>query len=133
MEDLRIVAALTDRLSKLELDLDNVMTHAGLAQADSLSHRSLYKVDPDMTFVSERASCYPVRCSLEHADLYLTIRFRQRVAAIQAARVCYTFISLYLWLPCSNATWIAIRTLVDPPRSSVSTTRSRRTSSTPRT
>lgn len=92
MEDLQIVASLADRLNKLELDLDNVLAHAGLAQADSLSHRSLNRIDPDMTFVSERASCYPVRSSLEHADSYLSTLFRQRVATIQANRVSYAML-----------------------------------------
>lgn len=79
--------SLANRLRNLELDLDNVMTQAGLAHADSLIARSLRKVDPDMALVTEKAFCWPVRCTMEHANLYLTTQFHKRVAAIKAAKV----------------------------------------------
>lgn len=87
--------ALTNRLRSLELDLDGVMAHAGLAYADSLTNRSLCKVDADMAVVLERMSCYPVCCSLEHADANLSIRFHQRAAAMKEANVCDDAMALH--------------------------------------
>lgn len=79
--------SLTNRLRSLELNLDQVVAHAGLAHAESLTNRSLCKVDADMAVVSERAYCYPVRCSLEQADSDLLIHFYKRAAAIREANV----------------------------------------------
>lgn len=87
MDDLRLTASLVGRLSELEWNLDNVMRHAGIAQADSLTARSLRRVDPDMALVIEKAFCWPVRCSVEQADAYLMPQFHQRVTAIKAANV----------------------------------------------
>lgn len=78
MENQRVMASLADRLQNLELDLDDVMTQAGLAHADSLTARSLRKVDSDMALVTEKAFCWPVRSTVEHADMYLATRFHKR-------------------------------------------------------
>lgn len=96
MEDLQVMASLADRLGKLELDLDNILVHTGLAQADSLTARTLRTVDVDQTLVSEKAFCWPVRCSFVQTDQYMVSRFGQRLAAIKAARVSLAllFVSL---------------------------------------
>lgn len=113
MEDFQIMASLTGRLNELELDMENIMSHVGLAQADSLTARTLRKVEPGNTLVLEKAFCWPMRCSVEHADQYMTSRYGRKQAAIKSARVSLASVSCRLsiyqlrpfcWLLCLTRT-----------------------------